>query len=283
MDETQSSSGLMATDEPARVTCAAVPGRQPARHRGVRLAPARAARAPAIERAAVGDRAARVGGRVAAARRPAAVVRDSRTTLHVQLGRLRRPGQHRGVQGRVRRRRTSSTTSTPTTRSCWPSSRAARRAVRHRAARRPSSCRAWSRQGFIQKLDWSKIPNFAVHQPAVQEPVVGPEQRVPRPEGLGHDRHPDPVARSSPTTSSPGSDFFDVAPKYSGKDRRRRLAGRRLHGAAQVARLLAQLGRSRRSSTRPAKLLHGPRPARPRARLGHVRGASCRPRRRCSA
>ena len=48
-------------------------------------------------------------------------------------------------------------------------------------------------EGYIQKLDYSRIPNFQYIDPAILEPGVGPEQRVPHPEGPGHDRHPVPL------------------------------------------------------------------------------------------
>ena len=42
------------------------------------------------------------------------------------------------------------------------------------------------------------MPNAPVHQPAVPEPAGGdPNEQVPRAEGLGHDGHPVPDARSS--------------------------------------------------------------------------------------
>ncbi len=44
--------------------------------------------------------------------------------------------------------------------------------------------------GFLQKLDKSRLPTLANIDPEVQGPVVGPERRVPDPEGLRDDRHP---------------------------------------------------------------------------------------------
>ena len=83
--------------------------------------------------------------------------------------------------------RRSPTTRTPTTRSCWPSSRPARRATTSRPRPR-NSCQAMAEEGFLQKLDLSRIPNLAIHRPDVQGPVVGPDRRVPGSQGLRHHR-----------------------------------------------------------------------------------------------
>ena len=59
-------------------------------------------------------------------------------------------------------------------------------------------------EGFIQKLDVSRHPEPPEHQREVQEAVVGPDRRVPRPEGLRHDRDPVPRQDSSRIRRSRG-------------------------------------------------------------------------------
>ena len=186
------------------------------------------------------------------------------------------PEQHRGVQGRVRHHELRRTTRTPPTRSCWPSSRAARPACTTSCAPTAEFVPAMVDQGFIQKLDFSRIPNAAVHQPAVQGLLrpgrsAGQVQRVPHAQGLGHDRHRAAPQDRQRRRSTSWKEFFEVAPEVLGQDRRRRLRRRR-HAAP-----LKALGYSL-NSTDPTELeearelLHGPRAARPRPRLRHVRG-----------
>ena len=127
-------------------------------------------------------------------------------------------------------------------------------------------------EGFITKLDMSRIPNVGAHQPDLPEPVVGPEQRVPRPQGLRHDRHPlaqrprvggaGQRGRSSTTWSSR---------RGLGQDGLRRLDGRR-HASSR-----SRCWATRSTPTIESRARGGaPDPARrgaahPRPRLRHLR------------
>ena len=99
--------------------------------------------------------------------------------------------------------RSSSTTSTPTTRSCSRSSRAARPATTS-PRRPPSTCPAMVEEGFIQKLDVSRIPNLKYINPTFKGLWWDPTNEYQRPEGLRHDRHPVPRQDSSRTRRSRG-------------------------------------------------------------------------------
>ena len=63
-------------------------------------------------------------------------------------------------------------------------------------------------EGFIQKLDHSRIPNFATST-HFQEPVVGPDQRVPGPQGLRDDRRPVPLD-TIPSVPKSWKEFYDL-------------------------------------------------------------------------
>ena len=127
-------------------------------------------------------------------------------------------------------------------------------------------------QGFIQKIDWSKIPNAQVHRADVQGPLVGPaatSTSCPKDWGTtGITVRTNVVTEEVKTWKQ----FFEVAPKYSG-----RIVVVDSPGDVFTAPLKA-LGYSL-NSIDPAELERGPRaaagprPARPRAQLGHVRGA----------
>ena len=52
------------------------------------------------------------------------------------------------------------------------------------ARRPPSYVPAWS-PGFIEKLDWSQVPNVEYINPQFKNHVVGPEQQVPLPKDWG--------------------------------------------------------------------------------------------------
>ncbi len=141
---------------------------------------------------------------------PAAVVERRRRasesregTVHVQLGGLHQPGQHGHVQGRVRGRERSRTTSTTTTKCSSPSSQGGASGY-DIAAPTAEYVPGMVEEGFLAKLDLSRIPNLAVHQQDLQGPVVGPDGRVPGPQGLRHDRHPVSQVASSRRSRSRG-------------------------------------------------------------------------------
>ena len=188
----------------------------------------------------------------AARRRPASrrAGRHREAAVHVQLVRLRRPDNMERFKAQVRRREVHVRHVRQQRGAARQAPGAARRATTS-PRRRPSSCRRMVEQGFIAEARLVADPEPEVHQPAVQGPLVGPEQRVPAAQGLGHDRHPVPqqVRQGEVKTWRSSS---TSRPKYSGKIVVVDSMGDVLVAAAQGARLLAELGRPEGDSTRRA-------------------------------
>ena len=81
---------------------------------------------------------------------------------------------------------------------------------------------AMADQAFIEKLDFSRIPNAQYINAAVQEVLrpewgVGQVQRLPHAQGLGHDRHRPPRSKFVKEDITTWKQFFEVAPKYKGQ------------------------------------------------------------------
>jgi spermidine/putrescine transport system substrate-binding protein len=96
-------------------------------------------------------------------------------------------------------------------------------------------------QGFVQKLDKSRIPNLANINPKFKGLWWDPndEYQIPR---TTDDRRP--VSHDDdPTSPQSWKDFYGLVKGPASARRLRRLDGRRLRLPAQDARLLAQLRR----------------------------------------
>ena len=131
--------------------------------------------------------------------------------------------------------------------------------------------RRWSRRASSRSSTSSRIPNFANINPTVQEPVVGPEQRVPGPQGLRDDRRPVPLDDRSPTVPTSWQEFYDlVKGTASGKTVFVDSMGDvfvfplKMLGYSLNSTIQKELDEARDDPARR-------RPAPPRARLGHVR------------
>ena len=189
--------------------------------------------------------------------------------VRLQLERLHLPDEHRRVQGGVRGRQLRLRHVRQQRGAASPSSRAARPGY-DICCPTAEYVPGMVEEGFITKLDMSRIPNAATIEPGLPEPVVGPEQRVPRPQGLRHDRHP--VAQRT-RVSRAGKLAGVQGPRRRrglGQDGLRRLDGRRHGLPAQDPGLLAQLrGRERARGGAPDPAGGGA--ARPGPRLGHLR------------
>ena len=162
---------------------------------------AAAATAPPAAASAAPARA--VGGR-----RTRGLVRHRGRAVHVQLGRVHRPREHRGVQDALQHRRTSRTTSTTRTSELLTKLQGGGTGpVRHRRADGRVR-QAMVDEGYIAKLTWStgSRTRSSSTDPALHEPAGGdPRRQVPPAQGLGHDRHRGPQEVRRPTRSRPGS------------------------------------------------------------------------------
>ena len=140
---------------------------------------------------------------------------DRRQLLHVQLGRLRRPGQHRAVQEHFGVDEFTYDTFA-SNEEMIAKLQAGATGLYDVGAPTAELRPTMVDQGFIEKHRLVQDPQREVHRPAVQGPLVGPRQQVPPAQGLGHDRH----RGANKFVKDDGQDleeFFDVAPKYSGK------------------------------------------------------------------
>ena len=72
-------------------------------------------------------------------------------------------------------------------------------------------------EGMIQKIDWSKIPNQKYINEPVQEALWDPNDEYQLPKDWGHDRHHEAQQVRDRARSRRWKEFFEVAPKYSGK------------------------------------------------------------------
>ena len=112
------------------------------------------------------------GVRCAVASASAAAAATARErAVHVQLGRVHRPGQHRGVQGRVRGRHFPYDVYGNNEELLAKLQGGA--SGYDIAAPTAEYVPGMVEEGFLQKLDVSRIPNLAVHQPDVQEACGG--------------------------------------------------------------------------------------------------------------
>ena len=111
-------------------------------------------------------------------------------TAHVQLEPVHRPGQHRRLQGRVRGRHVP-VRRLRQQRGAAREAQGRRGRLRHRLADRRVPARH-GRGGLHPEARRQPDPEPQVHQREVQGALVGPDRRVPRPEGLRDDRHPVP-------------------------------------------------------------------------------------------
>ena len=235
--------------------------------------PAQPAPSAARRRAPAGGAAVRARHR----RQPGASLRDRGRAVHVQLGRLRRPGEHRGVQGALRHRRVHVRRLSTTTRCSSPSSQGGATGLYDiAAARPPSTSRAWSSEGFIvQARHVAGIPNAAVHQPDVQELLdpAGPGKynnyQIPKDWGTTG------IAVRKKFVTEDIRDLEAVLrggrAQVLGQDRVRRLDGRRADGSRSRCSATRSTRSTRPSSNAARELLLEARPARARARLRHVR------------
>ena len=177
--------------------------------------------------------------------------------------------------------RTSSTTRSPTTMSCWPSSPAASSGYDF-ACPTAEFMPQMAEEGYIQKLDFSRIPNFQYIDPAVLSQALGPEQRVPHPEGLRARPASCTAPRSSPSRSRRGASSTTSRSASTAARSSWWTPPATSCRAAQDAGLLAQFDRPEGAGRGQARCCWtSPRTSWPWTRT-RTR-TSCRPRRRSSA
>ena len=116
------------------------------------------------------------------------------------------------------------------------------RPVRHRRPDRRSTCRPWSTAGSSSKIDWSKIPNAKYINPKFKGLWWDPNDEYQLPKDWGTTG----ITVRQKYVDGRRVELEEVlrgGAQVLGQDRHRGLARRRVHGAAEGPRLLAELAR----------------------------------------
>ena len=184
--------------------------------------PAAAVAAPSPAASVARERRAVGAARRARRLRPQRLVHDRGRALHVQLGRLHRPREHRRVQEALQHHRLDVRHLRLERGAADEARRAARPASTTSAARPPSTSSEMAEEGFIEKIDWSTRsrtrsyinPNFQSFS-IVRARTTKYNSTTARRTGA----RPASSIRTKVVTEEVKTwkDFFEIAPKYSGR------------------------------------------------------------------